>query len=55
MRFKMAEADIVYCYGNIRMYINDFKNIRSLVTSIKKDMDIRIGLAWNALNKMEKV
>ena len=41
--------------GKSLKQVNDFKYLGSWIAKSKKDMDVRIGMAWKALNKMEKV
>ena len=36
-------------------HVLDFKYLVSWIADNKKDMEVRIGLAWKALNKLDKI
>ena len=41
--------------GEIVKEVNDFKYLGSYIASTAHDIDIRLGKAWGALNKMDKI
>ena len=41
--------------GEIVKEVNDFKYLGSYIASTSHDIDIRLGKAWGALNKMDKI
>ena len=55
MRFNQVEADIVTMNKKKIKQVKDFKYLGSWIATSKKDMEVRIGLAWKALNKMRTV
>ena len=50
----MVEVEVVLG-GNKLKQVDNFKYLGSWIQSSEKDMNIRIGQAWSALNKMMKV
>ena len=55
MSYNQPDGDIITLEGNKLKQVDDFKYLGSWIQSSKRDMEIRIGQAWRALNKMEKV
>ena len=55
MLYNQLDADLVTLEGKKLKRVDDFKYLGSWTESIKKDLETRIGLAWNALSKMEKM
>ena len=55
MRFNQEEGEVVTLDGNRLKEVVDFKYLGALIQSSKKDINSRIGQAWQALNKMEKI
>ena len=41
--------------GELLKQVEDFKYVGSLITDSKRDIEVRIGLAWKALNKLDKI
>ena len=55
MLYNQADAKLVTLEGNNLKQVEDFRYLGSWIASSKRDMEIRIGLAWKALNKMDKI
>ena len=55
MLYNQAEAELVTLDGKKLKQVEDFKYLGSWIASNKRDMEVRIGLAWKALNKMDKI
>ena len=55
MRFNQEEGEVVTLDGNKLKEVVDFKYLGALIQSSEKDINSRIGQAWQALNKMEKI
>ena len=55
MLYNQAEAELVTLDGKKLKQVEDFKYLGSWIASSKRDMEVRIGLAWKALNKMDKI
>ena len=41
--------------GELLKQVEDFKYVGSLIADSKRDIEVRIGLAWKALNKLDKI
>ena len=52
MVYNQPDGDLVTLEGN---KLKQVENFGAWIQSSEKDMEIRIGQAWSALNKMEKV
>ena len=55
MLYNQPVGDLVTLGGNKLKQVDNFKYLGSWIQSSEKDMNIRIGQAWIALNKMMKV
>ena len=55
MLYNQPEGDLVTLEGNKLKQVDNFKYLGLWIQSSEKDMNIRIGQAWSALNKMMKV
>ena len=55
MLYNQPVGDLVTLEGNKLKQVDNFKYLGSWIQSSEKDMNIRIGQAWSALNKMMKV
>ena len=55
MLYNQLDAELVTLKGKKLKRVDDFKYLGSWIKSSKKDLETRIWLAWNALNKMEKM
>ena len=55
MLFNQEEGELVTLEGNRLKEVEDFKYLGAMIQSSEKDMNIRIGQAWQALNKMDKI
>ena len=55
MLYNQLDADLDTLEGKKLKRVDDFKYLGSWIESSKKDLETRIGLAWNALNKIEKM
>ena len=55
MLYNLPDGDLVTLDGNKLKQVDDFKYLGAWIQSSEKDMNTRIGQAWSALNKMEKV
>ena len=55
MLYNQPVGDLVTLAGNKLKQVDNFKYLGSWIQSSEKDMNIRIGQAWSALNKMMKV
>ena len=55
MLYNQPVGDLVTLVGNKLKQVDNFKYLGSWIQSSEKDMNIRIGQAWSALNKMMKV
>ena len=55
MLYNQPVGDLVTLGGNKLKQVDNFKYLGSWIQSSEKDMNIRIGQAWSALNKMMKV
>ena len=55
MLYNQPEGDLVTVGGNKLKQVDNFECLSSWIQSSEKDMNIRIGQAWSALNKMMKV
>lgn len=55
MLYNQADADLVTLEGKNLKQVEDFKYLGSWLQSSKRDMEIRIGQAWHALSKMDKL
>ena len=55
MLFNHGEGDLITLNGSKLKQIEDFKYLEAWILSSEKDMNTRIGQAWKALNKMEKI
>jgi hypothetical protein len=55
MLYNQPDGDLVTLEGNKLKQVDKFKYLGAWIQSSEKDMNIRIGQAWSALNKMEKV
>ena len=53
--YNQPEGDLVTLEGNKLKQVYNFKYLGSWMQSSEKDMNIRIGQAWSARNKMMKV
>ena len=52
MRYNQSDGDLVTLEGNKLKQVYDFKYLGAWIQSSERDMNIRIGQAWSALNKM---
>ncbi len=41
--------------GNLLKVVEDFKYLGSYIASTERDIEIRIGKAWGALNQLDKI
>ena len=55
MLYNQPVGDLVSLGENKLKQVDNFKYLGSWIQSREKDMNIRIGQAWIALNKMMKV
>ena len=55
MLYNQPVGDLVTLGGNKLKQLDNFKYLGSWIQSSEKDMNIRIGQAWSALNKMMKL
>ena len=55
MLYNQPVGDLVTLGGNKLKQVDNFKYLGSWIQSSEKDMNVRIGQAWIALNKMMKV
>ena len=55
MLYNQPVGDLVTLRGKKLKQVDNFKYLGSWIQSSEKDMNIRIGRAWSALNKMMKV
>ena len=55
MLYNEPEGELFTLEGNKLKQVDNFKYLGSCLQSSEKDMNIRIGQAWQALNKMEKI
>ena len=55
MLYNQPVGDLVTLGGNKLKQVDNFTHLGSWIQSSEKDMNIRIGQAWSALNKMMKV
>ena len=51
MLYNQADTDLITPEGKKLKQVEDFKYLGSWIESSKNDMEIRIGLAWQALKK----
>ena len=55
MVYNQPDSDLLTIEGNKLKQVENFKYLGAWIQSSEKDMEVRIGQAWGALNKMEKV
>ena len=55
MLFNQDEIDLKPMSGDLLKQVHDFKYLGSWMAHSKKDMKVPIGLAWKALNKLDKI
>ena len=55
MLFNQDEIDLKPMSGDLLKQVHDFKYLGSWMADSKKDMKVRIRLAWKALNKLDKI
>ena len=55
MLFNLDETDLKRLSGDLLKQVHDFKYLGLWIADSKKDMEVRIGLAWKALNKLDKI
>ena len=55
MLYNQPEGDLLTLEGNKLVQVDKFKYLGAWLQSSEKDMSIRIGQSWSALNKLEKV
>ena len=55
MVYNQHESDIITLSGKYLNCVKDFKYLGSWINSSKKDRNSRIGMAWNAANKMQTI
>ena len=55
MVFNQPEGIITSSKGKNLKCVSDFKYLGSWIESSKKDIGVRIGLAWSAMNKMSTI
>ena len=51
---KQSSGDLAAQQGNILKVVGNFKYLGSWIQISQKNMEVRIGIAWNALNKMNR-
>ena len=55
MLFNQDETDLNTLSGDLLKKVHDFKHLGSWIADSKKDMEVRNGLAWKALNKLNRI
>lgn len=55
MLYNQAEVDSVTLGGKKLKQVDDLEYLGSWIASSKMDREIRMGLAWKALDKMDKL
>ena len=53
--YNQPEGDLVTLKGNKLKQVEDFVYLGSWVNSSKKDIEVRIAMAWSALGKMDTI
>ena len=53
--FNQDETYLKTLSGDLLKQVPDFKYLGSWIADSKKDMEVRIGLAWKVLNKLDKI
>lgn len=55
MVFNQLEEAIISSKGKTLKCVEDVKYLGSWIESSKKDLEVRIGLAWSGMNKMSAI
>ena len=55
MLFNQDETDLNTLSGDLLKKVHDFKHLGSWIADSKKDMEVRNGLVWKALNKLNRI
>ena len=55
MLFNQDEIDLKAMSDDLLKQVHDFKYLDSWMADSKKDIKVRIALAWKALNKLDKI
>ena len=55
MLLNQDETDLKKLSGDLLKQVHNFKHLRSWITDSKNDMEVRIGLAWKVLSKLDKI
>ena len=55
MSYNQPEGDLITLKGNKLKQVEDFVYLGSWVNSSKKDIEVRIVIAWSALAKMDTI
>jgi len=55
LKFNQRDADLTTLTGDKLRQVDDFKYLGSWVVTSRKGVEVRIGLAWKALNKLEMI
>ena len=55
MMFNQANTELKSQGGEILKQVEDFKYLGSWIADSKRDTEVRIRLAWKALNKLDRI
>ena len=55
MMFNQANTELKSQGGEQLKQVEDFKHLGSWIADSKRDMEVRIKLAWKALNKLDRI
>ena len=55
MMFNQANTELKSQGGELLKQVEDFKYLGSWIADSKRDMEVRIKLAWKALNKLDRI
>ena len=53
MSYNKSEDDLIILHGRKLNQVNDFLYLWSRIESTENDLNVRIAIAWTALNKRE--
>ena len=55
MMFNQANTELKSQGGELLKQVEDFKYLGSWIADSKRDMEVRIRLAWKVLNKLDRI
>ena len=55
MLLNQDETDLKTLSGDLLKQVHDFKHLGLWIADSKNDMEVRIGLAWKVLSKLDKI